>query len=398
MLCEELKMKRILKKCILLVALFSILLLPAAVFADEVTEVWSRVYFNAQTLHQKYEIMLNIIELDNRDIIPLLMDALEELSEQMLYFDKQDMVIQNNLKVLIISELGDLKAKEAAPVIFKIMKETKDPFLKGGALLALGKTGAKEYAQEIAIILRNTSLYRGDNLAGEEAIAFGCITALERLKDPVGYLPVFLALNAGFSRKIQKAADEALPNILKDPTEVLLGLVRDESSVQLKLAALKAENQSAAPVENKVKVATEAINQGLYYSTSDIKDITLLRELRFLALEMFINYETAYREAVPLIEKVLYLNHDMSETVYACEALSAMPDKEAVEALTRFLGYQNNRQLSGIRPEDNRVVIATIRAIKNAKSKADSEELLRAKYAGYPAVVGREADKALRSL
>jgi len=99
-----------------------------------------------------------------------------------------------------------------------------------------------------------------------------------------------------------------------------------------------------------------------------------------------------------LIEKVLYEDYNLSETVYCLEALSAMPDEEAVKTLTRFLGYQNKRQLAGITPRDNRVVIATIRAIKNAKINPDPEELLKAKYAGYPAVVGREADKALRSL
>jgi len=390
-------MKKILKKSVLFLALFSILVVPAVVSADEVTEVWSRVYFTADTLHQKYEIMLSIVELDNRDVVPILIEALEELAEQMLYFDKKDMVIQNNLKVLIISELGDLRAVEAAPVIFTVMKETKDPYLKGGALIALGKTGARQYAREIALILRNLVLYRG-NAVGEEAIAFGCIVALERLSEPVGYMPVFLALNSGFSRKIKKAAADALPNILEDPTEVLLDVVENESSVQLKLAALQAENMSDAPVANKVSVASEAINQGLYSNTSNIKDIAMFRELRLLALEMFITYETAYIVAVPLIEKVLYLDHDLSETIYALEALSAMPDKEAVQALTRFLAFQNNRQLAGITPRDNRVVIATIRAIKNAKNKAGSEELLRAKYAGYPAVVGREADKALRSL
>ncbi|HEB31541.1 MAG TPA: hypothetical protein ENI15_11805 [Spirochaetes bacterium] len=391
-------MKRILKKSVLFLALFSILLAPAVVSADEVTEVWSRVYFTADTLHQKYEIMLSIIELDNRDVAPILIEALEELAEQMLYFDRSDMVIQNNLKVLIISELGDLRVVEAAPVIFTVMKETKDPYLKGGALIALGKTGAGQYAREIALILRNLTLYRGDDVVGEEAIAFSCIVALKRLGDPVGYMPVFLASNSGFSRKIRKAAKEALPTILEDPTEVLLDVVENESSIQLKLAALKAESMSSAPVENKASVASEAINQGLYYKTSYIKDIALLRELRLLALEMFITYETAYIVAVPLIEKVLYLDYDLSETIYALEALSAMPDKEAVQALTRFLAFQNSRQLAGITPRDNRVVIATIRAIKNAKSKAGSEELLRAKYAGYPAVVGREADKALRSL
>ena len=43
------------------------------------------------------------------------------------------------------------------------------------------------------------------------------------------------------------------------------------------------------------------------------------------------------------------------------------------------------------------IVIATIRALGNVASKAGYQELLNVKYMGYPAVVGREAEKALKS-
>ena len=43
------------------------------------------------------------------------------------------------------------------------------------------------------------------------------------------------------------------------------------------------------------------------------------------------------------------------------------------------------------------IVIATIRALGKVASKAGYQELLNVKYMGYPAVVGREAEKALKS-
>ena len=157
-------MIRIKIKTILFIGLSVMLLLPAAVFADEVTEVWAQIYNQTHTLHQKYEIMLSIVELDNRDAVPVLMGALEEVNQMKLYLDEKDMVIQNNLKTLIINELGDLRAAEAAPLIYRVMRETKDPYLKGEALIALGETGARRYAENIALILRNKTLYRGDDL------------------------------------------------------------------------------------------------------------------------------------------------------------------------------------------------------------------------------------------
>ena len=385
-------------KAILFIGLFVMLLLPAAVFADEVTEVWAQIYNQAHTLHQKYEIMLSIVELDNRDAVPVLMGALEEVNQMKLYLDEKDMVIQNNLKTLIINELGDLRAAEAAPLIYRVMRETKDPYLKGEALIALGETGARRYAEDIALILRNKTLYRGDDLRGEEAIVYGCIVALERMNDPAGYLPVFLALNSGFSRKIKKTAESALPNILDDPSEVLKHLIKTDSSLKVKLAALSAEYRSDAPVEKKLAVAYEALNQSLIVKTSSVKDHAFLREIRLLAMEMFINYEIDYSGAVPLIEQVLYLNYDSSETIYAIESLRAIPSIEAAEALSRFLAFQNDRQEAGFSDHDNVVVIATIRAMGNANGKVSPLELLRAKYSGYPAIVAREADKAMSSL
>ena len=391
-------MNRISYQTLLLIALSVILVVPGVVFPDEATEVWAKVYKHAPSLQQKYAVMLNIVELDNRDVISLLIEALDDLNNQSIELDKKEIVIQNDLKSLIVNELGDLKASEAGPYIYRTVKEAEDPFLKGEAISALGKTGAKVYTRNIALILKNLTLYRGDDLRGEEAIAFGCIVALERLKEPEGYAPVFYALNDGFSRRIKKIAKRALLNIMEDPSEILKDILINESKLNIKLNALKAENNSNAPAEKKINIAYAALEQGLNVKPPDIKGRTYLRELRMLALEMFSGNKADDSEIVPSIEKVLYMDSNFGEKMNAIEALRVMSNDDAAKAMNRFLAHQNSRQGSGVTASNNRLVIATIRAIGNANSNVGTHELLMAKYLDYPASVVREADKAIKAL
>jgi hypothetical protein len=372
--------------------------LPARAPSDEVTEVWARLYKQADTLKQKYEIMQNIVDMYDRDIIPLLIDALDELIQQSLYLDRKEKVILNDLKIMVVDKLGDLGALNAAEYIFTVVIEADDPQLKSEALITLGEIGAEEYARDIALILRNLALYRGEDVRADEAVAYGCVLALEKLKDPIGYLPVFFTTTSGFSRKVKDAAERALVTITDDPSEILAGLVKHESSFDMKLEGLKAENRSNAPSEKKIEVATIALNEGLINKSADKDEATVLRELRRVAMEMIIDLRNAENGTILLLEDVLYLNNDESEKVYAIEALRSISGDEAAGALARFLGYQNDRQQSGVSNGDNRVVLATINALGNVQSRVGYEELLRSKYVGYPAIVAREADKALKSL
>ncbi len=375
-----------------------LLVLPHLIFADEVSEVWSKLYRQAKTVKQKYDIMLNIVELDNSDMIPTLIEALEELNMQDLYMDKKEKVIQDDLKILVVRELGELRASGASEGIFRVVREAEDPHLKEEALIALGKIGSKDYALNIALILRSLTLYRGDDLVSDEAIANGCIQALERLRDPVGYLPVFYATTAGFSRRVTEMAEMALVNMVNDPSDILTALIMTESSFEMKLQGLRAEYRSNAPDLSKFEVATHALNEGLINKPANLDEEAYLGEIRRLALEIIIEIKDKNNKPIPLIEQVLYRYNDDSEKVYAIEALKSISTNEAEKALINFLAYQNDRQASGVTAKDNRIVIATIRALGSLESKAGYRELLRVKFSGYPAAVVREADKAIESI
>ncbi len=381
------------------IAVFMFLIcIPLVSTADEVTDVWSGLYKRAKTIDQKYEIMQNVYELDNRDFIPFLTEALDGL---ILYKGGKDLKrdqVHNKLEVLVIKKLGELKAEGAAPLIFTVVRDAKDPYLKSEAILALGEIGAAQYASSISLILKKLNLYRGEDVQADEAIAYSCIKALERFKDPVGYIPILFASTAGYSRKVKTAAEEALAVIMDDPSEILIQFIRNESSFKMKLEGLKYTLVSSAPDNRKVEVAIEALRQGLINKPRDMDEETYLRELRSKALETLILLKAQDIKAIRLAEQILYMNVQASEKVYAIEALSGFSNTEAVKALIRYLTYQNNRQQSGVTSRDNRLVVATIRSLGRTGSRLGYEELMRVKYVGYPSVVEREADAALKKL
>ena len=278
-----------------------------SLFGDEVTELWTRLYNKAQSYQQKYDIMLNMVEIQSRDIIPTLVKALDELN-QVVGVNKKDMEVVRKLKILIIKKLGELKAREAEDLIYDIVRNTKDPFVKSEALISLGKIGTKKYAQHIAMILKNLTMYRGtQNMQGENSIAYGCIYALERFKDPVGYLPVFLAANGGYSREVRDAARKALVNMVEDPSFILEGIIKNESSFKLKLAALESEDISKATPEKKVELAAVALDVGLSIEPANITEATQLRDLRINALKMFCEHKIKQKNVHNLHAKFLYL-------------------------------------------------------------------------------------------
>jgi hypothetical protein len=131
----------------------------------------------------------------------------------------------------------------------------------------------------------------------------------------------------------------------------------------------------------------------------DRQEAAVLRDIRLAGLQALISLGPDEEQAVHLIERILYLRGaDQSEVLHAIETLGGYRSDEAAKVLARFLGYQNDRQASGVTAVDNRLVIATIRAIGRTGNRLGYEELMRVKYAGYAAGVAREADQAMEKI
>lgn len=384
------------------------LFIAAALPANEVTAVWIRLFRRATTLSQKSNIMVNIVEQHDRDMIPVLMDAIKA---QVGDFENPGDVTARLKSIeftkMVVKELGRLKATEAAPYFWQIVEVVDDPFLKGEAIIALGKAGARQYSVKLNLMLRNLNLNFGNiqNQRGNEIVAFSLVQTLDRLKQPESYSPLFFASTGWYSSRsgVREKAGEALINILDDPTEQLVNILEESKAYDIKLAALSAGDKSGADDDSKAALAVLALKDGLQSSAKNPTEKALLKSLRVKALKILETLSVKPEEAVKYMERMLVLYrtdrlYDIDEMVDLFETFGTFSSDESVKAQTTFLAYLTERRESG-RVIDLRISKSSIIAIGNTGNPLGFEELTNVQYSdSWESSVKREAKNALSKL
>ncbi len=396
------------RKLIILWTIFIAVLFSLPVSANEVSAVWTRLYKKATSLSQKYNIMENIVEQHSRDMIPVLEQALQE---QVAHFSNTGNTTtrMENTKFtkLIVKELGSLKDHEAADLIWQVVENAGDPFLKGEAIIAEGRVGAKKYVNKMDLMLRNLNLNFGtiQNQRNNEIVAYALVMALERLKQPESYTPLFFAANGWYSRQsgVKEKAQAALLTIVDDPTQQLGKIITDTKEYNLKLAALTAGENSKASPENKASLAVMALDQGLSHSPQNVMEKTQLKSLRLEALKILENGSAKPETAVPLMKSIIigYQTErlfDEDEMLQLFETLGTYSSDASAKIMASFLSYLTDRKESG-GTVPFRISKALIIAMGNNGNKLCFEELTRAQYSdSWENSIKREVKNALGKL
>ena len=185
---------------------------------------------------------------------------------------------------------------------------------------------------------------------------------------------------------------------MEDPTDILLELVRLESQFGVKIEALIAEYRSGAEPGRKVQVAVEALNQGLVGQPKNATETSILSRLRLTAMAIIKEHGPADDGSIKHLEKLLYGRYEITEQLTALEVLGFYTSDAAVRTVIAFLKRQNDRQMSGISPEDHRIIRATIRTLGSIGNAAAFEELAAVKISNWPPAIVREADEAVENL
>lgn len=385
-----------------------LLIVAAGLSANEVSAVWTRLFRRAETLSQKSNIMSSIVEQHDRDLIPVLMEALEEQVASLENTGDTTVRMQiTDFTKMIIKELGSLKATEAAPYIWQIIEASNEPFLKGEAIIALGKVGARQYTNELNLLLRNLNFNLGDiqDQRKNEIVAYSLVNALERLKQPESYSPLFFASTGWYSSGsgVRAKAEESMLSILDDPTEQLMLIMKENSSYDIKLAALDAGAKSRASDVNKADLAVLALQEGLTASPQNPTETIQLKSLRVLALNVLESTSAKPEEAIPYMNKMLISYRterlfEIDEMVDLFEAFGTFSSDESLKAQTEFLAYLTDRKSSG-RVIDLRISKSSIIAIGNTGNPLGFEELTNVQYTdAWENSVKREAKNALEKL
>jgi len=377
--------------------------------ANEVSAVWTRLYARARTLPQKQQIMMNIIDQHNRDMVPVLTEALDqELRNLRNTAGLTDKAMQIGLMTMVVKELGRLKAGESRDLVMETVRAVQDPLLKGEAILTLGKIGAREYEEELSLMLRNLNFNMDDieNQRQNEIAAYALVRALQRMRSEAGYEAVFFASLGWYSPQsgVRQRAEEALVSMVDDPSPMLLAIILNNKDYPNKLAALRAEELSIAPEDKKAELAAAGLDEGLKYSPKNLTERGQLKALRLYAMGMLKKYPRPEDPGLlGNMNRIIKLYQsdrvfDEDEMITLMETMGTFEGREPASILSDFLAYYNLRRDAGP-PDSYRIVKSLIQALGTIGDIAGLEELTMVTISeSWEASVRRDATSAIEKI
>jgi len=305
--------------------------------------------------------------------------------------------------IILVSQLGAAKYAPAASDLWLVAKDPNgfnEPMARAEAMIALGSIPATTYIPQIIRILESMNLKPVPNRLAGERIATGAIVALERYKDPSGYIPVFMASIGWYSEIVREQALKSLVIIADDPSPFMMEIVKKPSYKPYdKFSALK--NIEASKVDNKkkVEVAVEALNQGwLLGNSKDAQVRKTLVDMRMLAINMINRYKSDDQAIYPLLEKSS-TQGSMDEKFSAIAALASQGTEESAKRLSNLLvGLNRQRLRNNINQEDEQMVRAIIPALGQLGLSEGKSSLASVSASNWPPAVVKLADDALKQI
>jgi HEAT repeat protein len=277
--------------------------------------------------------------------------------------NKEDWDANENAARIVLQALIVEKYAPAAPEIwtlveyFDIAHEENDGGAMQDAILALGQTGDQDYVYHIVLVLDDCNTHQTPDFESRRRIqraAAACIISLEAMHAIDGYRPVFFAYIGWYDPSIRNMAHDALPNIVDDPGDVIIDIIRDNiNNSNVKLRAWQEMLRTNASDSSKAKVAAVALEMGWRYPTSNTalqRDSKLMRlsaidTIRILGVaddSVYTNLDTSYHN------NFATNNPDFDEMFRVVDALSAVKTDESVALLVKFINELNERRRGNV--------------------------------------------------
>jgi len=387
-------MKRLL--CIV-AAVFS----AAALFASEELDIYTYLYRESSTFSERLGVLQGVAEAKIDGAGQLYATALSDLLlTQSNLRGAEDKDAADESARLLSQLLGEAKYVSAAGDLWKVVQAFSNPLVKADALIAMGRIRSPEYTEQVVKTLNDLNLKPTADPEAGEKIAYGCILALEKLRDPSGYLPVFFASNAWYNKRIKEQAANSLPFIIDDPSQPLTKVLTSSTyAYDSKALALTKMEESKASEKSKAAVAVTALSEGWRAATMDVKQNAQLANMRKLSIDMIKRYRTDNVDVIPLLERSYKEGFDTDEKIGAVLALSSIGSESSARALSSFLMMLNSKRKAGnITQEDERFVRIVIPALGATKQTVGRPVLQTVAHLDWTNAVKVLAADALKQL
>lgn len=383
-----------------IIALAAALAAIAPAAASEATRVYGRILAEAETVDQKYAAATVAASLGDPELAPYFADALDwTLSIRSSIKPGPEREAYERLSRLLLKSLGDARYSNAAGSAMRAVEDSPDPLTKAEALLALGSMRAVEYAERVSLMLRDLNLQPTADADYGEKVAYGCILALERMRSPLGFSPLFFASEAWYSKRVRDQAERSLPLVLDDPSEAVTALLRTESPARM-IRALELELRSAAPAEAKRRVAALALSRGIAYAPRNRAEQNQLSELRVKAMNHVAGTGPGDGAVAGDLAEA-YRIGSTDERLIALKAMGAERSAASARALRDIILELDSAQKAGLVDETRNALMRA--ALQNAAVNADKElapaiqtVLINSGWSSGVLTLARAAQKAIK--
>lgn len=388
------------KKALAIIALGGFIIMNSV--ADEAGQSWARLYRRLPDIKQKYAVLQNLTPMDDRSLESFYLDSLNDLVYGNLSQFRTDRATYDDWEILtrtIVRELGEIKGQTASDVVWDVARTAEVPLLKSEALIALGRMRAVEYAEPIAVMLRNLNFNTRSDREAAEIEAYGAVVALDKMKDPIGFEPLFYASIGWYSNRVTGLAEQALLELGDDPMPPLTGILMSAADYRVKRSALNLGLRTDVPDAGKSDIAAAALSEGLKYSESDPTRIRQLAELRTDAVNGMIRFGVPEGDAPRLLNQAVD-EGELDEKLFAIQALGRSGGDDATGYLAERLSFYNDRQASGLAlsREELTIVRQIIFSLGESGNRLGLEPLAQMAFLDYTPSLIRDSKSAIEKI
>jgi HEAT repeat protein len=386
-------------KFALLLGSLTLLVVPAALVAQDM-DFYTQQFDNMDTIQGQLGIVRSVAE-DGSGGVEFYAHALDRLlTEYPTVTGNNEKKNADDMAKLLCQKLGEAEYTEAGLNLWRVVENFFDPLVKTEALRALGKVQATDLLPQVIQLLTDITNAPATDRLNQEQIAFGAIDGLEAYRDSSGYLPVFFASAGWYSDRVKQRARQALPNIMDNPADPLISVIKSSSyGYGVKYAALEVLEASDVTAQQKAAGAVAALTEAWRASTNQVGQRSILTENRKLALKMVRRYGTEDTNVYPLLERCYKEGADEEEQIAALAALSALATDDSARRLSSFLADMNERLRRGtLSREDERMVRVIIPALGNTGRPLARTALRSVLNLDWTGAVQRLAQDALKKI
>jgi hypothetical protein len=383
-----------------LLVVLSISFMVVSLNAGDKADMWSRLYTRSTTLEQRVTAMEKMVLLDDPTLEITLTSALDDLlnGELQKYAEGPQSYNWESLTRMIMSELAQYQAIDSAYLLMEVVNNY-DGIIKADAIMALGDMRALDYVGDIAMLLRNLNMNTDPDKNSAELVAYSSVYSLGKMKDMVGFSPVFYAHVGWYSRRTRSQAKTVLSEMLEDPSDQILEIM-DQADYKNKLIALNVELDSTAPLEGKEKVTVDALRQGVDLYSSEPSEQVDLYQLRIAALTACYQLGISNQDSLPYLTRAYKAADKLEERILVVQAMGTNGSDQSIELMADWLNVFHEKMLSGVSPNNDEITLITqlIYGLEISGNELAKPVLSEIEVYGYSNKINRAAAAALKNM